>query len=666
MGISKNGKTLNDYLLSATKRNGKCYFDTLGKGVVNPKNDSKYYQQKTITIGNQTTSIEFIPIGLDLELEECDGCDEISFDDLELEHRKAIYDFFLEINKQDLPLPIQFHLCKSKKSPEIYLQAINVYPEDGSNSLYILELLKKEVTKPTKKPINIKNIFHKTLIGIISIFLIIMLSYFLYDYYKIKMGKPIVPTLPIVSIKAKSCATNFLTENLETRVWCFYKLNFPNLYASLEGGKMSDPNLKKVARSLLKPEYIASLLVHYQSSYWGGKNKKSDTVMRGVLYDYFNKNSDVRKILEKNELLLDKTQLLNLSTIYIYSTDFHQDIYYWTNSSYEISKGNFNNLLDTAHIKSGWKWISDSDAGSVDLNFKKLSQIPLRVVMLGKNNDSKLLASIVIKDEEGDEKRTVLLFLNGKSITVNANLAIVLKNHIENNILPPNYLVSWYQLDATFINPDQKGENIFQDIYPIPIEKLKLIRNNLTDEMKVADIRDLVVKNDKSPLVDKKEAIDICIQEEKGCGFRTDDPIVAMLLFNLIKKRSLEDTDNVKLIREDSDLHESHIYIAKSDDGTNNARDMTIYDADILEELKGLDTIDLSVAGKHITFYQIRRDDPSSLKVIREKNQFVIYDAKLAISDCIDRSEYISLTGKKIIFNKSSNTNECTIDIKEK
>lgn len=505
--------------------------------------------------------VSFIPLESDLIIYDWKDFEPIDdFSSLEKDVIVKIYSYFKSLREKQLCFSCGLFIGKNKVTHKIKVFGVNICcqtPEFGQET--ILEALKEASLKEEPDQLKKEGFifpFLKVANYLILASLIVGCGFLYLQNKKLKENPfAVISPKPITQSNHKLLDKDIASPDLD-KIWSFYQKSFPDLFNKLKATTPKDKPIKELSEKLLVPDYVSSLWGHYHKDFWLNKSisdkEKSSMISRNILYDFFNKNKKVIKLVKDNKKLLKNTKFLRLYKVYT-NNKFKQDIYYWSDSNFRIENNVFSSLLKEYNIESGWNWVSEANSDNVNLQFKTYGNIPVSVESLEKR-DKRLLAII-----DGEE---AVFFRPNESTMLRNSTYKKIKTNIENP--DGSNKIRWYILPDSFPNSEVRYiRKKSAELAGVRLDVLdKYIKGKGLSTTSNEILRLIKAKN---PLINQLGGTKSCTKEGNGCGFRATDPVVAMLLFNFIDKYTIP-RDKSQLEREQSVINESHILMAKRND----------------------------------------------------------------------------------------------------
>ncbi|WP_300460664.1 hypothetical protein [Desulfobacula sp.] len=340
----------------------------------------------------------------------------------------------------------------------------------------------------------------------------------------------------------------------------FYKAVFPQVYQWKTDER---PFTRKIADTLLRPEYVTGLLASMDQDFYREKDAEDHNLSyRLALFVYFNYNTEVAQAMKRYQIKLNGTEFFRLANIYSTKlSGYSSNIFYFKVGDLDLKHTEISNFLTQNMITyRDYTKLRDVDEFSEllekdGINYKMKNFLedvytftPLRIKTPLEGIDWYLLTQT---DNSGNLDFAAF-FQRDKATLVPRLLGDLLLNTRK-----PKH-ISWFGISesqATQLKLSDKALTYFTKSMG---QALKLdVVNAKISELKLKPIDHFL------PVTVHRELL---MGDSKGkYGIQSDDPIRSMVLSNLISKSSFERDNKVSLKRDPIQVNTTLVQLSKDD-----------------------------------------------------------------------------------------------------
>ncbi len=383
------------------------------------------------------------------------------------------------------------------------------------------------------------------------------------QYLKILLFTALIAALLFGGFKfgylAKRLPFSNFSSNTHPREMAFYQHLFPHVYDWRNG---DDPALKKIAKDLLKPEFITDLLSSMdQSFHYSVHTEDRNPGDRLVMFVYFNYNNAVKKALDKYSESLEGTELMRLARIYSCRlSGYLSNIFYFKVGDLDIKNAEISNFLKKNKISyRDYDKLRDTDSFSDllekdNISFKMKNFLedvytftPLRIKAPVEGFQWYLLT----QTDPGGNLDFAAFFQNDRATLVPRRIGDALLNGATQND------IFWYAVS------DAKAREL-----NLADNSLVYFSKTAGQALKLDLIQDKIAAMNLSVLSAPLQVTvhrELLMEDSKGkYGVQCYDPVTSLVLSNLITKSSFE-YDNISLKRDPIQVNTTLVQLSKDD-----------------------------------------------------------------------------------------------------
>ncbi len=462
----------------------------------------------------------------------------------------------------------------------------------------------------------------QTRILLILAIMVIAASPFL--LWKIFEGKPgVVSQLPGVQLlESQSDAMKF------------YQKVFPDVYQWSTG---PDPKLKEIAQDILKPEYVQDLLQHTRQAFWsepGAKASAESRAVRLILLDFFNYNQEVRSKWSKYHDTLEGTTFGDWYHRFSFSDSSlsHYVLYYKVGDLQIPSLDDIDKYLADHFVDSGYRKIKEADVfkglpiqEEIKTRLKALLDqglylhTPLRVA----NPQPGIEWYLLTRTDSNTNRIDFAAFFRGSFSTLvpqDIGNALLQNPGATTGQLKVSKL-TWYK-----IRPEQASRLLLRD------SSIGYFRSGSTQTLQTdiiqEKIRDFKLEEASNVQVEVRRELLLGLGNDRY-GLQADDPIIWLLLANMIQERSSETSGSTTLKRDVVPVHITSVQLSKAYDFSARVTDVSPGTAPILGVFSAEASFMATFSdGRQAKFVKLDDDlfSPYAFKVIQSTIAFISKD----------------------------------------